>query len=104
VTFERQSTVLLKNAYPELERVRGEKLGNQPVINEKSRDIAKKSSKFSEPIFSQARYEDEIQRYRTKRNFDPPKIEKTQFSKTTTLKKDLSINRLAYSRSPNRFN
>jgi hypothetical protein len=39
----------LKEGFHEIERL---KRANQPVINEKSRDIVRKSAKFSEPIFS----------------------------------------------------
>lgn len=62
----------------------------------------RKSAKFAEPIFSEARYEAEINRYRTKRNFDTPIIDK--LSKTQTfLKKDTSRTRMmqtSASRSP----
>lgn len=86
--------------FHELERLRSDKLGaNQPVINEKSRNIVRKSAKFSEPIFSDSRYEQEIQRYRTKRNFDVPKFE-DKLSKTQTLRKDTSKTRVSASRSP----
>jgi hypothetical protein len=63
----------------------------------------KNSDKFSYPIYSNERYEAEINRYRTKRNIEIPHIpDRSPFSKTVTapgLQKELSKTRLN-SKSP----
>jgi hypothetical protein len=56
MTFDKSQT-LRKKDFHEMERLRAERVSNQPIINDKSRDIVRKSTKFSEPIFSEARYE-----------------------------------------------
>lgn len=71
-----------KKEYQQLEKIRQETSANQPIICDKSRDIVRKSAKFSQPIFSDERYEAEINRYRTKRNLDVPSVEKSPLSKT----------------------
>ena len=82
--------------------MRIESTGNHPVILDKSREMVKNSLKYSQPIFSDARYDAEISRYRAKRNFDVPTVERSPMSRTqtsTTLKKDLSALRIS-SKSP----
>jgi hypothetical protein len=47
---------------------------NQPFILTKSREIAKNNK----PIYSDERYENEIQKYRTNRNIEPPVLDKSK--------------------------
>ena len=61
--------------YSEIEKLRNTTTGeNQPFILTKSREIAKKNK----PIYSDERYESEIQKYRTNRNIEPPVLDKSK--------------------------
>lgn len=61
--------------YSEIEKLRNTSTGeNQPFILTKSREIAKNNK----PIYSDERYESEIQKYRTNRNIEPPLLDKTK--------------------------
>lgn len=58
-----------------MEKLRNNTSGeNQPFILTKSREIAKNNK----PIYSDERYESEIQKYRTIRNIEPPALEKSK--------------------------
>ena len=54
--------------------MRVERAANQPIINERSREIVKNSAKYNQSIFTAERYDADIQRYREKRKFDPPVV------------------------------
>ncbi len=61
--------------YNEMEKLRNNTSGeNQPFILTKSREIAKNNK----PIYSDERYESEIQKYRTIRNIEPPALDKSK--------------------------
>ena len=47
----------------------------------KSRELVQNNERFSKPLYSEDRYLDEINRYRTTRNIEVPVVEKTTFHK-----------------------
>jgi hypothetical protein len=62
--------VLPKQNYQELEKLRSDQLESNPIILDKSRQLARNSKLYNEPIYSGARYQHEVNRYRTLRNLE----------------------------------